>query len=149
MLINFRDMEVRAKALLGRQWITGNYVKKTINGKTQTYIIPIEDEEYISVTDEYTGQKMYRVDLRTLGLSTGKTDVDGNKIFTGDIIVTTDADDCIYSEGWRCLVLYDEEDDFFFAEGAVTLYAEDLSWCRVIGNMYDNQDILDKIESEL
>lgn len=83
----------------------------------------------------------------TLGRFTGLTDRNGVKIFEGDVIEYTDG-----CNDWLGAVKYDSDDAQFvvrFIGGDVesfdNLYSGD---CEVIGNIYDNPELLEVSESD-
>lgn len=145
MILNLPDMRCRAKRFDNKEWVIGFLVTKTIGTGTEYYIVPDAPSESISV-DSYTLlQKMVRVNRVTLGLSTGRTDVNGNLIFTGDLIETTDHEDCLYIIPWRTLVIYNEEKSCFYGDGPqVSLDEDEFYFCKIIGNMFDNKELFEE-----
>ena len=133
-----RDILFRAKRLdAGGAWAEGYFVS---SGNGTNEIIPKD-----SYWDFYEGfYPEYEVDPDTLGQYTGLNDMNGRKIFEGDIIEdrtkykTNDED--TYR---RYEVRYSTEWARFFAvlpNGVYNLAA--FQNCEVIGNIYDTPDLL-------
>ena len=131
-----REILFRGKSLKDREWTEGYYCRYGWTGKEKDYIIP----DYASALygDE--------VESNTLGQFTGLIDSNGRKIFEGDVIQDGN---CDYN---KYVVEYSTERGGFlpFAHGdgcgcceTATLY--DSTCHTVIGNIYDNPEMLEEV----
>lgn len=118
-----REIEFRGKRTCDNEWTYGWFI-----GIYQT-----EDGDVGCIRD-YTG-KDNLVKLETVGQYTGLKDKNGKKIFEGDIVRYIDND----------LIEYVEFiDGVFFAGSEELRYA----YCEVIGNIYDNPELLEEQDAQ-
>ena len=129
------------------EWVVGDLIHRQIWKRSLT-IIRVSDDGF----DHY---EEYEVIPETVGQFTGLTDKNGNKIFEGDIISATALD----TEGeQRAVVCFgnfiDENNDdeyigFFIEFDSIKTTVTQLSMeeCKnrieVIGNIYDNKELLE------
>lgn len=88
------------------------------------------------------------IDSETLCQYAGKSDEDGKKIFEGDIVGFIDlySTESGYSES-SCLgeVVWSEEECCFHVTNRLSAESwEVLDECKVVGNVFDNKEILDE-----
>ena len=114
-----RTILFRARCINNGQWVYGYY--SCDSGKYH----------FIKSIDDYLD---YRIDPYTLGQYTGLIDKDGNKIFEGDIIqfYKTSAY-VIFRRGEFCAI-DNNNTGYFIIQSDV----------RIIGNIHDNEELLDK-----
>lgn len=89
------------------------------------------------------------IDPETICQYTGKSDEDGNKIFEGDIVGFIDlySTESGYSES-SCLgeVVWSEEECCFHVTNRLSAESwEVLDECKVVGNVFDNKELLDEL----
>ena len=129
-----RKIEFRGKTVDSGEWIYGD-------------LIQMDDECYIQYTEyvsqgewdsSYTDEVGEVVDTETVGQYTGLTDKNGTKIFEGDIIRI--------NEHYTRVVRYSEVKASFVTcdENQWIGYLKDYDEhpIRVIGNIYDNPELL-------
>ena len=121
-----RNIKFRGKNILHKSWQYGSLAKD----ETQKayYII---DNEYGRGID---------VDENTIGLFTGLHDENGKEIYEGDIVY-------VASEDENAFILWDKETARYIIQfkgwcaDFDNYYGKEL---EVIGNIYDNKDLLEK-----
>lgn len=125
-----REILFRGKRVNNGEWFQGYPCHYGWIGKEKDYIIP----DYASAL--YTAE----VDPETIGQYTGLTDVNGNKIFEGDVVRYD------YEEE-RGIVQWDNDTARFiitcstFISDFDSVYGEEL---EIIGNVYDNPELLER-----
>ena len=123
-----REILFRGKRTDNGEWVQGYPCRYGWIGKEKDYIIP----DYASAL--YTAE----VDPETIGQYTGLTDMNGNKIFEGDIVWND------YEEE-RGIVQWDNDMAKFiitfstFTVDFDSIYGGEL---EIIGNIYDDPELL-------
>ena len=106
---------------------------------------------YFDGTDFYT-VKSCVINPKTLGQFTGLTDVNGTKIFEGDIVAFEDviSTENGYYERICCgKVVWDSEMARFEVTNSLSAESYEVLWeCKVIGNIHDNPELLEESEQE-
>ncbi len=127
-----RETLFRGRQKGGKEWFEGDL----------SYLVHDKKECYIFPPDGYNSPDCYEVDPDTVGQYVGIPDKKGNKIFDGDIIrFRLERKWFICSVQWSNAVCAfvakindDDPNDFFFLDGYML---------EVIGNIYDNPEILE------
>lgn len=123
-----REILFRGKRTDNGEWVQGYPCRYGWIGKEKDYIIP----DYASAL--YTAE----VDPETIGQYTGLTDMNGNKIFDGDIVWSD------YEEE-RGVVQWDDDTAKFIITFS-TFTVDFDSICggafEIIGNIYDNPELM-------
>jgi len=130
-----REILFRGKRTDNGEWVEGYYAKSggcfilKDNGLT------------------YGGFEIFEVSSETVCRYTGYEDVNGKKIFEGDIVGYIDMTstesgysemDCVGVVGWS------EEEACFYVTGRLSAESwEVLGECRIIGNIYDKPELLE------
>ena len=126
-------------------WVEGSY-----HHQTDYYGDPC-DKHYIidgTVTDMEGYGEHHEIATETLRQFTGKTDETGKKIYEKDIVGFIDitSTESGYSEH-NCVgeVLWDEEECCFHVTDRLSAESWDiLNECRILGNTFDNKEILEE-----
>ena len=145
-----REILFRAKRIDDGEWVEGYYAMMGKGNLIRHYIVQncaltglFEDPE----------DNMYfndvEIDPETIGQYTGKTDEDGKKIFEGDIVGFIDlySTESGYSE-ISCLgeVIWSKEECCFHVTNRLSAESwEVLDECKVVGNVFDNKELLDEL----
>ncbi len=128
-----RDIEFRGKRTDNGEWVHGYVCRYGWTGKENTYIVP----------DYASALYSLEVDPKTVGQYTGLKDKNGTKIFEGDIVMLRGDEEpyqVVFDES--CFQIYDSSvcyvmDNFYDYE------------MEVIGNIYDNPELLGGKEDDL
>ena len=125
-----REILFRGKCELSGLWNTGSLVKYKDDYGNEEYHIVQTDKGYVVVIPE------------TVGQFTGLTDKNGTGIFDGDIIRNIDNSDIgvvrWYSEHGAFMIRRISDNQIFW------LFDNDFSKIEIIGNIYDNPELLNK-----
>lgn len=133
-----REILFRGKRMDNREWIYGDLLQNIDAVKIR------EQEKSIRAI-----AKSFTVDPETVGEYTGLTDANGKKIFEGDII-QYQPDNALAP--LRSFVVYDASEYSYPAfdlakhdyEANGLQCAHEDCCCEVIGNIYDNPELLEK-----
>lgn len=135
-----RDIEFRGKRTDNGEWVYGYYYKAKYcrtDDKLCDYITIPHPKEYNEPSSHYI------VNPETVGQYTGLKDKNGTKIFEGDIV------DVLYDVNYigvateRIGVFEVVHSGCFMGQkGGVRYYFIPSDECTVIGNIYDNPEIL-------
>lgn len=131
----------RGRRLITNEWVYGHLLTR----KERCYIVTSDALDFMSVSGGNGTVKLIEVDPKSVGVYTLKNDCRDIKIFTGDILETR-ADSPLFSSQFRILVLFDERNGMFYGDGANYVYMEYYQFCRIVGNIYDNPELLDTVE---
>ena len=132
-----REILFRGKRIANGEWVQGYICRYGWTGKEKDYIIP----DYASAL--FTAE----INPETVGQYTGLTDTNGRKIFEGDIVIF----DYIDYEDERGVVQWDSDIAKFiitcstFTIDFDNVYGREL---EVVGNVYDNPEMMEKIEED-
>ena len=133
-----REILFRGKRTDSGEWVYGNYclAEKLDKSGVEYFIIEIEAEG-----------SQYYVIPETVGQYTGLTDKNGRRIFEGDILKFTGADgrdvylNVVFEDGAFLM----EEDGVINSD---LMPSYDCLGVEVIGNIYDNPELLKGCEQE-
>lgn len=143
-----REILFRGKSIHG-EWVYGYINQHRGNIRYDCDCEPIADGCYYindwqaKIDTGMYGQD-YKVDPDTIGRFTGLTDCNGVKIFEGDIIK--------YFDDWIGKIEYDSDSALFtvsFVDGDYdNFWRISCGDCEVIGNIYDNPELLEVSKSD-
>lgn len=142
-----REILFRGKSIMHGDWVYGYLNQHRGNIRYDCDCEPIADECYYindwqaKIDNGMYGQD-YKVDPETVGQFTGLTDRNGVKIFEGDIVLHKGECGLVgYSYDYG---IFEVDFDYCFA-GFIDISASN---CEVIGNIYDNPELLEVSESD-
>ena len=128
-----RDILFRGKRVDNGEWVYSSFI--------------MQDKEHkvlLSEVELFDGEMWRAVDPETVGEYTGLTDKNGTRIFEGDIIEVDRIYDTPQARPRRFEVEWEESSGFF----PLTVYGDngdyfiDTDRCEVIGNIWDNPELL-------
>ena len=146
-----RDILFRGKRIDNGEWVEGDFI-------APYFISPCQNSE-LYINETYVNGKsvdgivwcqgsFYRIAPSTVGQYTGLTDKNGKRSWEGDIIKW----DYAYNEGKSYQVIYDVGGACFSAsrehngDNTSTIFYNDEQYAEVIGNIHDNQELLERGE---
>lgn len=143
-----RDILFKAKRIDNREWVEGAYFPKTKfpTKKNRTFIWVWQVGKFYC--DYNCGYSPYEVDEKTICQYTGLKDKNGNKIWENDIIKPYDT---VTNENY--IIGWDKEmGAFVFCDintnnslyVLVGHYIESIQSVEVIGNIFDNPELLER-----
>lgn len=130
-----RDYLFRGKRKDNGEWVYGNFVKGCVDDFA--YIVEFGNKDLC--------RNFVEVIPSTVGQYTGLTDKNGKKIFEGDIVKSCEYDDVYFvkyfdSDNYSA---FDCVPDVPLCECNGLSYLVNEEGCKVIGNIYDDKEILD------
>lgn len=139
-----REILFRGKRIDNGEWVEGYLFDDGMVDLARRFVgqIIIEDcDEYLDVTGTY----FYEIAPETVCQYTGLTDGNGRKIFEGDIISGEIYHD--WGKGGECVpekivIKWNEKRAAFEPVYWWELYNYDLKYHEVIGNIFDNPDLV-------
>jgi uncharacterized phage protein (TIGR01671 family) len=132
----------RGKRLDNGEWGYGDLVRSRLNGE-HFYIKPTANCFEVNAAGLTKLVVMREIDADTIGQFTGMYDKNNNRIFEGDIVILFD-EKCVVktSEMRASFGLYKISNNMFYE----MIHKNDQKWLEVIGNIYDNKDLLDEVD---
>lgn len=134
-----REILFRGKRKDNGEWVYGNYAVTNNNGKRH-FIFQNKAFEFEIVPE-------------TVGQYTGITDDNGKKIFEGDILgVTNDDPDYDYITkvyldcDTLCVDVQGQDYDYTSIGFAIEIWDDECDQVEIIGNIYDNTELLKEKE---
>lgn len=134
-----REILFRGKSIEDNKWVYGDLIReKKSFGKICTRIYRTTNN----------GWELIDVDSKTVGHYTGLNDKNGNKIFENDIVAywdTYNTENGLSEANCIGKVVWDDETISFQVTNRLSAESyEVLDECSVIGNIYDNPELLEE-----
>ena len=132
-----RKIRFRGKTKYG-VWVYGGFVKLN----DTAYIVKVERQTFEPYSEIAT---MEEVDPKTVGQYTGLKDRDGQDIYEGDILIDEENGLNVvrWGDGQYLLEVLLDDGDYY-----TEWLSEYNEMCRVIGNVYENPELLKGEETE-
>lgn len=133
-----REIKFRAKMSKTREWVVGSLIRQQMRGYKDSFCVLILD-------NVFTSNRIVAIDKETIGQFTGLQDRNGRDIFEGDIVRSTICSEFVYEvayndERFASFGLRRKQDAFMHYFGE----AIEADECEVIGNVFDNPELLKK-----
>ena len=144
-----REILFKAKREDNGEWVEGFYVnakEEYGHGVRVAEIITIDAEQICS--GQYSHMDSFPVEKETLCQYTGLTDKNGNKIWENDVVFVTDDNGCS-GQVDTGIGEIDFLEGLWYISGSVQNALYDINKCfqiEVIGNIFDNPELLSKTE---
>lgn len=144
----------KAKRIDTGEWVIGGSIIQFLDNGERTFFMPQFNEKCVCTHDAETDNILsfdncifYKVDPETVCIYTGKNDEKGKMIWLHDYVAFIDMEstESGYSE-YQCAgeVVWDEETASFQVTNRLSAESyEILDECTVIGNSFDNPDMLE------
>lgn len=130
-----REILFRGKRVDNGKWVEGDLSHYVLVG--ETHICRMEDNLFTTI---------HKIDQETICRYTGYKDDTGKRIFEGDVVCFEDMEstESGYSEKSCCgKVGYDEREACFYVTDRLSAESwEVLGECHIIGNIFDNPELL-------
>lgn len=123
-----RRILFRGKNLFGK-WIEGDLLQYLVYGK-------------MHIVRNSWGAGGQEVDPETVGQYTGLTDMNGNKIFEGDLCLC-DRNISKHIDKKVFEIKFDPEAGFFGESNTSNIYPSDFYMCEIVGNVFDTPEFLE------
>ena len=123
-----REILFRGKSIENNEWVFGYYHVLTDTLANTVEHCILQEHRHTSVV----------VDPKSVGQYIGLKDKNGKKIFEGDII---DFDE----KEWGCKHIEEVKFDYAYLDKRKSDFDE---WCEVIGNIYDNLELLKGVQKD-
>lgn len=123
-----RRILFRGKNLFGK-WIEGDLLQYLVYGK-------------MHIARNSWGAGGQEVDPETVGQYTGLTDMNGNKIFEGDLCLC-DRNISKHIDKKVFEIKFDPEAGFFGESNTSNIYPSDFYMCEIVGNVFDTPEFLE------
>lgn len=139
-IISCTDVVYRGKRISDEKWIYGNL--NNVNNKT--YIAEIDDPQIIHVSKEDAILKVSRVWKASVCVYSFEKDVDGNDIYSNDVLISTETASPFLPPNTHVLVLYLNGacvGGYFNREDYVEVSSDVFSKCRLVGNVCDQPEL--------
>lgn len=128
-----KEILFRGKQFDSDEWIEGQLLYFKSNVSMDELTIIVKSCEWDNLQEWLNLGKRARVEPKTVGQYTGLTDIDGKKIFEGDIIE-------LLSNTYR--VYWDKSEACYQLANSDYSFYKCASRSKVIGNIYDNPELL-------
>lgn len=148
-MIDFQyPQKYRGKSVDSGKWFFGSYIEQEMHLDYYRYfIVPRDSNSLMRLDNETWIQRIIEIHEMTLGKYSGKEDVEGNPIYSGDILCRkTYVTDEIYSQ--ELFAVYFAK-DCFYGEGDSFLSEDEFNTCEIVGNIFDNYELFFQIEEAI
>ena len=144
------EYDIADRIYRGKDYNTGDWVYGHLLVRKNRYFIVTSDAlDFMVVNYGKATMNLIEVDPETVGIYTLHNDWFDIKIFTGDILETVPDRHSVYSTEICTVVLYNKQLGMYFADGLFEIPPYEFRFCRVIGNMYDDPDLLESVALDL
>ena len=136
-ILDISDQICRGKRKDNGEWVFGYLIYRN----NKSYIAVAEDTDIIHLSESSVLIQVVPVYTHTVGSYVLAGDCDGHNIFTDDVIETVPGEYGVFSETIPGLVSFDN--GTFYADGFFEINSDEFEYCRIIGNIHDNPELLD------
>lgn len=133
----------RGKRLNNEEWVYGNLIIR----RNRYYIATNDNLDFMKVAnDGMASLRLIEVIPESVGGYSSVNDRNDIKVFAGDIIESIVDDESGFLEECRAIVIFDK--GAYYGDGPTNIETYEFKDCAVIGNLFDNEELVEDLYDE-
>ncbi len=132
------------------EWVYGSLIKMNESG-AQSFILPLREYASTLSCGQLVAYNMIPVDYNTVGQYIGMKDKNEKEVYVGDVDKSEDNELTVVSFGLQCVDAFEGMgfNMWSFMERATADGKRLTRETNIIGNIYDNPELLEEIKSRI